>query len=60
MLKLNLILQITSQIDHCLKKKKKEVIKLMKNELCETIMTKFVELRAKSYSYIIDNGNEDK
>ena len=32
----------------------------MKNELCETIMTKFVELRAKSYSYIIDNGNEDK
>ena len=32
----------------------------MKNELGETIMTKFVELRAKSYSYIIDNGNEGK
>ena len=42
------------------KEKNKEVIKLMKNELGETIMTKFVELRAKSYSYIIDNGNEDK
>ena len=32
----------------------------MKDELGEKVMTKFVGLRAKTYSYLIDDGNEDK
>ena len=32
----------------------------MKDELGRKIMTKFVELRAKSYSYFKDDGSEDK
>ena len=32
----------------------------MKDELGGKILTKFVELRAKTYSYLIDNGNKDK
>ena len=32
----------------------------MKNELGGKNMTKFVGLRAKTYSYLIDNGSEDK
>ena len=32
----------------------------MKDELGEKMMTKFVELRAKAYSYLIDDGSEDK
>ena len=39
--------------DHCL-------IGLMKDKLGRNIMTKFVGLRAKTYSYLIDDGNEDK
>ena len=31
----------------------------MKHELGGKIMTKFVDLRAKSYSYLIDNVIED-
>ena len=58
MLKLNLILQIMNQIDHWLKKKR--VIGLMKDELGRKTMTKFVGLRAKKYSYLIDDGSEDK
>ena len=32
----------------------------MKDELGGKIMTKFVELSAKSYSYLIDDSGEDK
>ena len=32
----------------------------MKSELGRKIMTKFVGLKAKSYSYLIDDDNEDK
>ena len=42
------------------KGKYKKVIGLMKEELGRKIMTKFVELRAKTYSYLIDDGSEDK
>ena len=42
------------------KRKKNKVIGLMKDELGEKIMTKFVGLRAKTYSYLIDDGSEDK
>ena len=32
----------------------------MKDELGGRIMTKFVVVRAKGYSYLIDDGSEDK
>ena len=60
MLRLDLILQIMNWIDHFLKEKNKKVIRLMKGKLGGKIMIKFVGLRAKTYSYLIDDGSGDK
>ena len=40
--------------------KKLKVTGLMKNELGRKIMKKFVGLKAKTYSYLKDNNDEDK
>ena len=40
--------------------KNKKVIDLMKDELGETIIAKFVTLRPKTYSYLTNDGKEDK
>ena len=40
--------------------KKLKVTGLMKNELGGKIMKKFVGLKAKTYSYLKDNNDEDK
>ena len=42
------------------KGKNTKVIGLMKYELDVKIMTEYVKLRAKNYSYFIDDGSEDK
>ena len=47
------------ELDRLLPKgKNKIVIGLMEDELGAKIMIKFVELRAKTYTYLIHNGNE--
>ena len=46
--------------DRYQKEKIKKVIGLMKGGLGIKTMTKFVGLRAKTYSHLIDDGNEDK
>ena len=38
----------------------KKVIELMKDTIGGKIMTEFVALRPKTYSYLIDDGNNDK
>ena len=46
--------------DRYQKEKIKKVIGLMKDGLGRKTMTKFVGLRAKTYSHLTDDGNEDK
>ena len=57
MLKKDLIHQIMKLIDHC---SQERIIGLMKDELRGNIMTEFVALRPKTYSYITDDCKEDK
>ena len=59
-LKRDLTLQIMSAIDHYLQERIKKVIGLMKDELGGKIITEFVALRPKTYSYSTDDGKEDK
>ena len=42
------------------KKRSKKVICFMKDKLGGKIMIKFAALRAKTYSYLTDNNDEDK
>ena len=42
------------------KEKQKKVTGLMKDELGGKIMTKFVRVRAKTCTYLINEGSEDK
>ena len=42
------------------KEKYKKVIGLMKDKLGGKIMTKFVGIRAETYSYLADDGSENK
>ena len=60
MLKQDLALQILKDTDHYLKTKIKKVTRLMKNELGRLTMKDFDWLRAKTYSYLKDNNDEDK
>ena len=48
------------QSDRPLPKGKNKILGLMKDELGGQIMEEFFELRAKTYSWLNDNNNEDK
>ena len=43
-----------------LNRKNKKVFESMKNKLDRKISTQFAGLRTKAYSYLIDDGSEDK
>ena len=47
-------------IDHYLQERIKKVIVLMKDELGGKIMTEFVALRPKTYSYFMDDDDRKK
>ena len=56
LLKLDLMIQIMNQTGHFLQEK----IGLIKEELGGKVLTKLVGLRAKTYSYLIHDGSENK
>ena len=58
MLKQNLILQTMNLTDHFRKEKIKKILGLMKDKLGGKIK-EFVEMRAKSYSCLIDDTRGD-
>ena len=60
MLKLDLILQTMNLTGRYQKEKNTKVFALMEDELGGKIMTKFVGSGAKSFSYLTDDGTEDK
>ena len=60
MLKQDFILQTMNQKYHYLKVKIKKAIGLMKDELGREIMKEFAAIRAKTYTYLTDNKDEDK
>ena len=49
-----------NQIDHNLKKKNEKYAELMKDKLGQKILTKFVLLRPKTYTYLTDDNDEGK
>ena len=59
MLKKDFIHQILKLMDHCLQEKTKKVSGLMKDGLGGKIMTEFAALRLKTYSYLMDDGNNN-
>ena len=60
MLTQGLTLQIMSWKSRYKKEKNKKVINLIKDELGGKILTELLGLRAKSYSYLMDDGSEDE
>ena len=48
------------ELDRPLPKNIKKIIGLMKDELGGKIMARFVGLRARTYSYLIDDSSKDK
>ena len=49
-----------NQIDHNLKKKNEKYAELMKDKLGQKILTKFVLLRPKTYTYLTGDNDEGK
>ena len=60
MWKYGLTLCIMNGTDHLLKKKDKKVVVVMKAKLVGNFIKDVFELRAKTCSYLIDDGSEYK
>ena len=56
----DLKLKNMNKTDHYLRNKNEKVIGLKRDELGGKTMEEFAALRAKTYSYLIDNNDEDK